>query len=180
MKPIQQSANNDCIRACVASLLELPLESVPNFMDKGPEGYWGAIQEWLYPQGLYLLQIELNEHTRWNAVQHPALCVIFGELESGTSHAVVGKFEVGEFIPLWDPLPESNGLINVTSVGVILPRNPFRYHNMGAALEHILQLCEKTSNPVAKSIRKTAMIALGRRPPEEGGIVGLNGRPILG
>ena len=39
---ISSPENGDCLRACVASLLDLPIEQVPNFMDngKGDDGRW--------------------------------------------------------------------------------------------------------------------------------------------
>ena len=39
---ISSPDNGDCLRACIASLLDLPIEQVPNFMDngKGNDGLW--------------------------------------------------------------------------------------------------------------------------------------------
>lgn len=39
MKPVDQLTWNDCMRACVASILELPAEEVPNFMEEGVDYY---------------------------------------------------------------------------------------------------------------------------------------------
>ena len=44
--------NGDCFRACVASIFELPLEAVPNFIDPSPIGWWIRLQTWLRPMGL--------------------------------------------------------------------------------------------------------------------------------
>lgn len=48
--------NGDCLRACVASIFELPIEEVPHFVDINPPSGWlTALQEWLRPFGLALM-----------------------------------------------------------------------------------------------------------------------------
>lgn len=54
MKPVEQTIltppDGDCFAACVASILELPIASVPNYPDPtGPNdhSWWWGWQEWL-------------------------------------------------------------------------------------------------------------------------------------
>jgi hypothetical protein len=42
----------DCMRACFASIFELPLSSVPHFAES--PSWWTAMQYWLKPFGLWL------------------------------------------------------------------------------------------------------------------------------
>jgi hypothetical protein len=46
----------DCFAACVASILELPINAVPNFpSEDGDETWWHSWQEWLKPRNLAFL-----------------------------------------------------------------------------------------------------------------------------
>lgn len=50
MKPVLQTTfglKGNCFQACVASILELPLEQVPNFCQDDPEGWWDQFRDWL-------------------------------------------------------------------------------------------------------------------------------------
>lgn len=52
MIPINQQADDDCFRACFASLLELPLESVPEVNWNDPENWLDAYRDFLKLFGL--------------------------------------------------------------------------------------------------------------------------------
>jgi len=80
----------DCLRACVASVLELPYEAVPQFAVA--DDWVERLQEWLAPRGLFYLQL---------AVEHPYspgllrylrghYLVIGEQSRGGTVHCVVG------------------------------------------------------------------------------------------
>ena len=55
MKPVDQtrfgSPDGNCFAACVASLLEIPLEEAPNLMNL--DEWYRAFEVWLRPRGLY-------------------------------------------------------------------------------------------------------------------------------
>lgn len=63
MKPVKQtitdSTKGNCFSACIAAVLELPLESVPNFCgDYGELEYWGRLQSWLGERfGLFAVEV---------------------------------------------------------------------------------------------------------------------------
>ena len=51
MKPVFQKVfsvtDGDCFEACIASVLEVPLESVPPFVRGNPEDWWDKVVKWL-------------------------------------------------------------------------------------------------------------------------------------
>lgn len=51
----------DCLRACIASLLDLEADSVPHFMYDGCSGEvgWARVNSFLAPRGLALMWIEV-------------------------------------------------------------------------------------------------------------------------
>ncbi len=57
MTPVEQTTfghpDGNCFAACVASILERPLDAVPDF--KGPD-WFTQWHQWLAPLGLYFLQ----------------------------------------------------------------------------------------------------------------------------
>lgn len=68
MKPVEQTIlappHGDCFRACIASLLELPIEEVPNFgQEEGePAGEWfQKWQRWLAPRQLILYTWDIEK-----------------------------------------------------------------------------------------------------------------------
>lgn len=65
MKPLLQTIHGDrgnCMSACLASILEIPIDDVPCFYDAGPtEAHWHlALQDWLFSRGWALLQIDVE------------------------------------------------------------------------------------------------------------------------
>jgi len=108
------SAPGDCVRACVASLLELPLAHVPNFAsapgdDQGP--LIDALQEFLAPRGLYYAE------TAVRAADLPDIAaqylhghhLLIGQTPSGGRHCVVGR--AGEQVH--DPHPLRRGVLPI-------------------------------------------------------------------
>jgi len=76
MKPVEQLVlhnpvaghRGDCIRACLASLLEIEPEAMPNFVDNhGPMGWWDEIRRWLRDD---LARLGLHGPLDLGAVEH--------------------------------------------------------------------------------------------------------------
>jgi hypothetical protein len=63
MKPVFQTIlsppNGNCMAACIASILELSIEDLPN--PHGKDIWWEEWQEWLAPQNMYLINVEFEQ-----------------------------------------------------------------------------------------------------------------------
>ena len=85
----------NCFTACIASLLEVPIEEVN--IDPHADRWWDSLQAYLKPKNLFFLEVRLDV-----AVQYPLYamsgiyCVFSGksprtfEGHDGVNHAVVG------------------------------------------------------------------------------------------
>ena len=111
----------DCVRACVASLLELPTEEVRHFFKDGCDGATGQarMSEWLLERSYAPFFVHtdgaqsLAEVLQYMAVNNPnVFYMLFGSTESG-GHVVIGRG--GEIVhnPAWTGGqlvgPQSNG-----------------------------------------------------------------------
>lgn len=112
----------DCFAACVASILELPLEEVPNFCESD---YWHKdVNEWLAERGLALLTI--NDGA-WKLCDWPmdwdTTWVIGSGLGArGHRHSVVYQ---GDRM-VHDPYPDGDGVV-LDQVDVFVVRDPARH-----------------------------------------------------
>lgn len=86
----------DCFRACLASLLGLPLGDVPHFMDKGvgSEAAGVASRAWLGARGLMLVEIPMTGDLDpvLSTVEHfnPGLrFMLSGHSRTGCDHCVI-------------------------------------------------------------------------------------------
>jgi hypothetical protein len=111
----------DCLRTCVACLLDLPVESVPHFVDaqvNGGSDWRLEMFAWLEPMGLSVVEIDLSSTgpaaygEAWLWIDRGGRCIISGisprsiDEANPTYHAVIG--EGGEITH--DPHPSRGGL----------------------------------------------------------------------
>ena len=101
MKPVMQTVfgeNGNCMQACVASLLELPLEDVPHFPISGQ---FLALER-------YLKQFDIRPVAYPVGTIHPYNVYYIGAGISprGLRHAVVCK----DLLVVHDPHPDDTGL----------------------------------------------------------------------
>ncbi len=117
MIPVQQtilnSVNGDCLRACIASILDLPIEAVPNFMDEPGDGWRDAFSKFLAQFDLQALDFPTAELANWSPSGYHLLA---GKGPRGVYHSVVGY----QGIVVWDPYPEGTGLETVEFVTVFV------------------------------------------------------------
>jgi hypothetical protein len=120
MKPVKQqfvhkpeiNQFGDCQRAVIASLLELPIEDVPHFLQVAqgdPTAYWDAIQSFLRTHGYAYLTVPPRSGAIFFASDGvPVYHEISGPSPrgNGVSHAVVGLS--GQIV--FDPHPDGTGL----------------------------------------------------------------------
>jgi len=116
MIPVYQDKfgkGGSCFTACIASILELPIKTLPNFVEFGDK--W-MLELWAFlkPMGLSYTTISYRKHEPLERIPI-GYHTISGYAPRGFSHSVVG-FR-GQFIH--DPFPNGGGLITVNSWGVI-------------------------------------------------------------
>lgn len=136
MTPVKQTDLRDfhgnCLAACVASILEIPLEQVPNFrLDADKRDMFETLGDWLRNEhgktivGLRFYRGDgpMEENTVdkilncafVNGVQHHV--ILSGESPRKTTsggkkyHSVIGKSNGWGFEIIHDPHPEGTGLI---------------------------------------------------------------------
>lgn len=106
----KQREDDDCLRACLATVLKLPYEYVPHFVrDSGPVWY-EAMLEWLHPQGLHMMRFQGH-------YPHNGIYLVDGWAPRGDTHIVI--FEGLEMI--WDPHADAEGIIGVRNSYWLLP-----------------------------------------------------------
>ena len=94
MIPVYQTKfgrlKGNCLQAAFASVLELPLEEVPNFSEWGPGKFWfDPTVEWLHSVGYGLVYFQCSDPVAALEVYGIACCTVVGETER---HAQVVKF----------------------------------------------------------------------------------------
>lgn len=118
MKPAFQQVidrgKGDCLRACVASLLELEIDRVPNFVE-APAGISSIefANQWLALRGLALFQaagLDSNVYSNWFALKD-VYCIfsVPSQRFEGISHAVVGRIFLSESgVTTWEIVHDPN------------------------------------------------------------------------
>jgi hypothetical protein len=123
MIPIDQTITGprgNCFSACLASLLEIPIESVPLFLsevgDRTRFDWASRLDEWLENFGLYALHFSAIPGSP--NVMPAVLHIMTGISPRGRPHAVIGK---GHQI-VHDPHPDRSGLSEVDGYVLLVPR----------------------------------------------------------
>lgn len=123
MKPVDQaitnSNNGDCFRACIASLLEFPLERVPNFMDAKPEEWFEDCAHWCMRRGFNIVDWHISEAERVAWILG-GYYIASGPGPRGCLHSVV--YLNGEMVH--DPHISRDGIDEITHVTLLVPLNP--------------------------------------------------------
>lgn len=151
MKPVKQTIfgerTGNCFAACIASILEVPLDTVPNFCATSvtPEGqdWLMAANQWLAGKGLALLDVDIQPDGslgRINALSDGAYCIISGKSPRGEfSHATVGRYRLdNKSVTHWldfvhDPHPSNEFLAGpATQLTFFVSLNPAASQKGGA------------------------------------------------
>lgn len=128
MVPVMQTETGEegnCFSACLASVLELPTEEVPNFFraqDKSHEAWWRRVRSWLQSHGFGVICLTVDgDHPDPLHWYHPdAYLIVSGKSERGLDHAVVCKG--GRMIH--DPHPSQAWIERPESVDLLYPLDP--------------------------------------------------------
>lgn len=129
MIPIDQTMfgedQGDCLSACLASILEIPLEDVPYFADiEDNIEFYKAINAWLRPYGYFYLTIEpggVEELNCWGDYY----AILSGPAErpwGEPSHAVVARG--GELVHDPNPNYGRTGIKTITGINFLVPLDP--------------------------------------------------------
>lgn len=116
MIPVYQNkigSNGSCFASCIASILELPIKDVPNFVEFGKD-WMLELWKFLEPKGLTYTSVNFKQHEAPERIPS-GYHIISGYAPRGYRHSVVG-FR-GQCVH--DPFPNGGGLITVDSWGVI-------------------------------------------------------------
>jgi len=95
----------NCFAACIASILEVSLEEVPNFCNF--DDWRWRTNRWLAPRGLAYIDVTLSGDARDLLVKDWGYHVVSGDGPRGHRHSVVGLR--GEIV--WDPHPSQTGFL---------------------------------------------------------------------
>jgi hypothetical protein len=110
-----QADRGNCFQAAIASMLELDLDDVPNFVQDDEDGkgnWWTRTQEWLGARGLWLA--DLPSHN-WKYVAPPdALTFVTGpsprDPTGKMKHIVLWRGRGVDGSLVHDPHPDGTGL----------------------------------------------------------------------
>ena len=108
---VKQTKPTNCMAACVASLLKVPIESVPGV--DGVAWDWDAFQAWLAARGLQAIEMYFGNGGTLYPVAVNVPCILSGESPrgNGKKHAVCAVFTGLNFELTHDP-HESNQWID--------------------------------------------------------------------
>ncbi len=123
---VYQWVKDDCLKCCIASLLHLPYEAVPNFFAGLPQGVPVPatvnefMQRWFNDRGHYLIEVPMSadsveEMMQMLAMLHPGLnMMLSGKSPRGKDHAVIVRD--GQLIH--DPSRDGGGIIGPCYTGL--------------------------------------------------------------
>jgi len=120
MKPVKQTLfgpkEGNCFAACIASLLELPLEAVPNFCLY--DDWYHRVNKFLAPMGLCYIEMAIDSRgLYYSLIDSNTYYVLCGKSPNyDCLHAVVAQ---GTEI-VHDPNPSNKGLLDRQEVGLIV------------------------------------------------------------
>jgi hypothetical protein len=125
MTPTPQTAfgdgNGNCWAACLASMLDMPIEAVPNFC-KESDDWWSVTQSWLRDHGYYAIEMILNGDGPWLMPLPEIGCIITGKSPRGDFlHCVVGRIKGDSIVYEFDPHPDQSNIESPQRVCFLVP-----------------------------------------------------------
>lgn len=108
----------NCFATCLACILEIPLDDVPNFCEH--DNWRDETDKWLEPYGLFYQDIVLIGDARDELTQYWGYHVISGDGPRGLRHSVVGYR--GKMVH--DPHPDGGGVSGDIEYGLLIATDP--------------------------------------------------------
>ena len=142
MKPIDQTRFGmpfgNCYEACLASLLELPLNDVPDLgalktdkdisectLDDSPPKWEMVLLEWLHSMGVSFYCLKYCKYVV-SKLPENALIIVGGLNSNGVSHACIGEKRNEKIEVIHDPNPSRGGLKEFETIDIIAPADPMQ------------------------------------------------------
>jgi len=103
----------NCFAACLASLLDVPLETIPDFyLPSGEDGWWDEVRKFLATHDLGIFTIGFSQDF---LEKHDGYFIVAGHTDRGLMHATL--WHNGKMIH--DPHPSKAGLTEPTDIDII-------------------------------------------------------------
>lgn len=126
---IEGKQRGDCFRACIASILEIPIADVPHFVAIEHD-WWGEVQRWLAKWDLFALWIRLGDELALGYPAEETYVILNGNSPrgAGLKHSVVGRIKDGwTWEVAYDPHESGDGIIGPADSAVLfVPMHPER------------------------------------------------------
>ncbi len=134
---VKQDKPTNCFQACVATVLGLSINEVPDACD-GAIWDWNAFQNWLARKGLQAIEIAFGNGGTIYPVSVPVMCILTGlsPRECVTGHHAIVAYYIGMegFQLFHDPHPENSWLEGeLTHATFFVPINPTSYLKKAAS-----------------------------------------------
>ena len=132
MQTIYDFEHGDCMRACIASIFELPIEKVTNFQEDGPEYFEEKLKDWEKQYGLLSVDVACKTLEEYKALLKDCYVITNGESPRAADpeknrHAVV--WFNGEMVH--DPHPDQTGIVGLPSyVTIFIVKDPSKFKDV--------------------------------------------------
>lgn len=115
----------NCFTACISTILEIPIESIPHFCKGGNDNWYADFLWWLETVGYSNIELLAEHYEHWSPSEG-LQCYLSGKSPRGNfDHVVVGRYENGEYKIIFDPHPDNTGLDGpLKNVGFFVPLDP--------------------------------------------------------
>lgn len=120
MIPVKQTVfgkRGNCMNACLASLFEVSLDSIPDFYDDDiddHDAWWKNLRAWLATRGYGLMCVSLAKE---NLTAYAGYLIVSGMSSRGVQHATLWR----DGHLAHDPHPDNSGILTVDSVDLLYP-----------------------------------------------------------
>jgi hypothetical protein len=150
MKPVMQTVtgtSGNCMAACLASILELPIEAVPNFCDAGPDDtdYWNACRAFLRQFGLGIMTLTFTDRAQWTQLRVGGYQIVSGPSPriEGMHHATV--WHRGQMVH--DPHPDGTGILKPEDMCVLYLIDPSTLMQPAAVWQRACEMQREAGAP---------------------------------
>lgn len=120
MKPValvREDDWGDCLRACIASILELNRDAVPDFVKDHGARWFRELVRWGEKRKTHVICVN-TESLITNVHPNNLFWIALGDCVRGHRHSVICQSNV----VVWDPHPSKAGLLELEDALIIFPQ----------------------------------------------------------